>query len=243
MGMTLYKRELSSFFYNYSAYFILAFYMFFSLSVAFFAGMYFVVDNPSMRSYFEFQPLIQALVLPAAAVRLWSDEAKNGTQEVLLTLPVKSSTVVGSKFAAGFSLSLLMLLTVLPLIFLTGRIIAVDPLNIASAFLGSVLSAAVLMALGCAVSCLIPLPSVAYLASAVLGIILISFKAAPFVAPLATALPDAPFYLPEALDFWERYQGFVNGYFGLDAIFYFVSLMLTFLIFNWVVLYQKRRGR
>ena len=69
MLTALYKRELGSFFFNYSAYFIFAVYMVFSLVFAVFVGMYFVVDNPAMRSYFAFQPLVLSVTRPAVVGR------------------------------------------------------------------------------------------------------------------------------------------------------------------------------
>lgn len=243
MLMTLYKRELGSFFYNYSAYFVFAVYMVFSLVFAVFAGMYFVVDNPAMRSYFAFQPTVLALTLPAVTGRLWSEEAKTGTLEVLLTLPAADLTLVLSKFAAALTMGALMILTSVPLALLTAGTVAVDPLNLVSAYLGALLAAAALSALGCVVSCLIPLPAAAYPVGVFFGWLLVFFNPAPLFTPLAEAWPEMPFYLPSALDFSSRYQSFTDGHFGLDGVFYFVSLTAALLAFNWVVVYAARRGR
>ena len=150
MLTALYKRELGSFFFNYSAYFIFAVYMVFSLVFAVFVGMYFVVDNPAMRSYFAFQPLVLSVTLPAVTGRLWSEEAKTGTLEALLTLPADDLTLVFGKFAAAWTMGGLMILTSVPLALLTAGTVAVDPLNLASAYFGALLAAAALSALGCA---------------------------------------------------------------------------------------------
>ena len=243
MLTALYKRELGSFFFNYSAYFIFAVYMVFSLVFAVFVGMYFVVDNPAMRSYFAFQPLVLSVTLPAVTGRLWSEEAKTGTLEALLTLPADDLTLVFGKFAAAWTMGGLMILTSVPLALLTAGTVAVDPLNLASAYFGALLAAAALSALGCAVSCLIPLPAAAYLVSVFFGWLLIFFNPAPLFSPLAGVWPEMPFYLPSALDFSSRYQSFTDGYFGLDGVFYFVSLTAALLAFNWVAGYAARRGR
>ena len=142
MLTALYKRELGSFFFNYSAYFIFAVYMVFSLVFAVFVGMYFVVDNPAMRSYFAFQPLVLSVTLPAVTGRLWSEEAKTGTLEALLTLPADDLTLVFGKFAAAWTMGGLMILTSVPLALLTAGTVAVDPLNLASAYFGALLAAA-----------------------------------------------------------------------------------------------------
>ncbi len=243
MWLTLYKRELGSFFYTYSAYFIFAVYMLFSLVLAIFAGLYFVVDNPAMRSYFAFQPLMLSLMLPAVTGRLWAEEAKSGTLEVLLTLPVGNWTLVFGKFFAALTMGVLMIFTSVPLAVLTSKIITIDLANLASAYLGAMLAAAALSALGCVVSCLIPLPSAAYLVSVFLGWLLVFLNPSPLLAPLAEVWREMPFYLPLAFDFSGRYRGFMDGYFGFDGVFYFVSLTAALLTFNWVTVYLARRGR
>ena len=112
-----------------------------------FSVLYFVADNPAMRSYFAFQPQILAVVIPAVTMRVWSEEAKNGTLEVLLTFPVSDAALVTAKFAAAFTLAALMLSFSLPLAFSTAAIVPVDGVNIAAAYLGTFLAAAALTAL------------------------------------------------------------------------------------------------
>ncbi len=221
MLTALYKRELGSFFFNYSAYFIFAVYMVFSLVFAVFVGMYFVVDNPAMRSYFAFQPLVLSVTLPAVTGRLWSEKAKTGTLEALLTLPADDLTLVFGKFAAAWTMGGLMTLTSVPLALLTAGTVAVDPLNLASAYFGALLAAAALSALGCAVSCLIPLPAAAYLVSVFFGWLLIFFNPAPLFSPLAGVWPEMPFYLPSALDFFFPLSEFYGRIFRAGRRFLF----------------------
>ena len=160
-----------------------------------------------------------------------------------MTLPADDLTLVFGKFAAAWTMGGLMILTSVPLALLTAGTVAVDPLNLASAYFGALLAASALSALGCAVSCLIPLPAAAYLVSVFFGWLLIFFNPAPLFSPLAGVWPEMPFYLPSALDFSSRYQSFTDGYFGLDGVFYFVSLTAALLAFNWVAVYAARRGR
>lgn len=243
MWTVLYKKELSGFFYNRSAYFIMFVYLVLSLLAAFFFGLYFVADNPAMRSYFAFQPQILAVVIPAVTMRVWSEEAKNGTLEVLLTFPVSDAALVTAKFAAAFTLAALMLSFSLPLAFSTAAIVPVDGLNIAAAYLGTFLAAAALTALGCTVSAAVPLPAASYLISVLLGWALVGLNFSPLVSALSSHLPNPPFYLADALNFSSRYQSFLNGCFGIDGVLYFMSLTGMLLIFNGMAVTEKRRER
>lgn len=239
----LYKKELSGFLYGGSACFIFAAYLALSLLAALFLGYYFVVGNPDMRSYFAFQPQVMVMVLPAVTMRLWAEENKNGTTELLFTFPLSGFALVTAKFLAGWTMALLMLALSLPLAFSTALTIETDALNIVSAYLGAVLSAAVLSALGCAVSAMVSLPTAAYLLSVLVGWALVGFNFSPLLARLAEKIPDAPFYLPETLNFSSRYQSFLNGQFSPDAPFYFVSLAAALVFFNWIVIIEKRSGK
>lgn len=172
-----------------------------------------------------------------------TEEAKNGTLEVLLTFPLSDATLVTAKFAAALTLTALMLCFSLPLAFSTAAIVPVDGMNIASAYLGTFLAAAALTALGCAVSVAVPLPAASYLISVLLGWALVGLNFSPLVSALSSYLPNPPFYLADALNFSSRYQAFLNGCFSVDSILYFISLTGMLLIFNGMATAEKRRER
>lgn len=243
MWSALYKKELSGFFYNRSAYFILAIYLFLSLLAAVFLGYYFVVDNPSMRSYFAFQPHILLMIIPALTMKLWAEENKNGTIEILLTFPIGDWTLVSAKFAAAWSVSGLMLLMSVPLAVSTAMVIDTDNLNIVSDYGGALLAAGVLTALGCWISCLVNVPAAAYLTGVCLGWGIVGLNLSPLLTPLVSLLPHTPFLLPEALNFSTRYQSFLNGLLSADSVFYFISLIVLLLFFNYLTVAAKRSGR
>lgn len=235
MWLALYKKELKGFFYGYSAYFILAIYWALSLLLAFFFGLYFVVDNPSMRSYFAFQPQVLVIIIPAITMRLWAEENKNSTLELLFSFPVSSVSLVSAKFAAAMTIVLLMFLLALPLTFSTIQIIEADTLNIVSSYCGTFLAALSLTALGCVVSIIIPQPLSAYLLSLLLGWGLVNLNLSLKFLTWLEYIPNTPFYLVEALSFSSRYQSFLNGQFTPDAVIYFICLTVELLFLNWII--------
>ncbi len=240
--MVLYKKELGAFFCGYTAYFVFTVYLLLSMVCACFDGLYFVTDNPSMRSYFACQPAVLSTVMPVIAMRLWAEEAKTGTEEILLTLPVGNFALVSAKIAAGWTVGTLMLMLSLPLAMSTMLVVTTDPLNIASAYGGVWLTVMVLTVLSGGVSALTALPFAAYLISLVLGLLLMNINFSPLLRPLMEKLPDAPFGLSGALDFSVRYMAFMDGHFGPSDIFYFLSLGGVLLVLNWMVVSNKRNG-
>ena len=243
MWLALYKKELNGFFYNRSAYAILAAYLVLSLLAAVFLGMYFVVDNPSMRSYFAFQPHILLMVVPALTMKLWAEENKTGTLEILMTLPINDWTLITAKFAAAWSVAALMLLMSVPLAVSTAWVIDTDTLNIMSSYAGAFFAAGVLASLGCFVSCLTSVPAAAYLLSVLLGWAVIGLNLSPLLSWPLSFLPDAPFLLPEALNFSMRYQSFLSGLLTPDSFWYFISLICLLLFFNRLAVAAKRSGK
>lgn len=241
MLSALYKRELSGFLYGRSFYCILAVYWGLSIAAAIFLGLYFVTDNPSLRSYFAFQPQILLMIVPALAMKMWSEERKNGMIEVLMTLPIKDGVLILARFFAGWTVCLLMLLLSLPLIFVTASVIDVDKLNIISAFIGALLASGMLTALGCAVCGLNINSSAAYLLSVLLGWTVVGLNLSVPLSYVMRYLSNAPFFLPDALNFSYHYQGFLGGQLNLSNVFYFVSAVMLFLFFNWVAV-KNRRG-
>src|SRR5688572_31285361 len=87
---TIFKRELKAYFTSPIAYiFIIAFLV--VMAVYFFAiNGFFQQPNPDLRSYFLALPLAFVILIPAVTMRLWSEEKKTGTVEVLMTLPLRS---------------------------------------------------------------------------------------------------------------------------------------------------------
>src|SRR5262245_3920649 len=110
---TIYRRELLGYFTSPIAYiFICAFLV--VMGVYFFLLTdFFGQANPDLRNYFSVLPLTFALLIPAVTMRLWSEEKKAGTMEVLMTLPLKSWEVVLGKFLAGYTVILATILLTL----------------------------------------------------------------------------------------------------------------------------------
>ncbi len=234
---SVFKRDLTGFFYGSSAYFIFAVYALLSVIMAVFWGMYFVSPGRSMLSYFAFQPQILTLLVPAVTMRSWSEERKNGTFENLLTYPVSSWSLVWAKFCAAFAVGAGMLAFSLPLLFTTAYYLSPDYGNIFCCYLGTFGMIAVLTAAGCFFSSLVSLPSVSYLLGLSAGVLWINFNWGGLVSAV---WKNAPFYFERALDFSSNYQNFLNGQLNPAAIFYFAGLCALLLFFNWLVIAGRR---
>ncbi len=97
---TIIKKELSAYFNSPIAYIFLS--VFLLSSAWLFFQNFFLNNQVSMRNYFYFLPWLFLIFIPAITMRSFAEEKKNGTLEILLTLPIKDSDLVLGKFLAGF---------------------------------------------------------------------------------------------------------------------------------------------
>lgn len=115
MGPTIsiMRRELGAYFNTPIGYVFTSFFLL--LTCFFYVKDLFAQGVAEMRGYFENLPLFFLIFIPAISMRLWSEERKLGTMELLMTMPVKSWQAVLGKYLAGFAFIILMLLLTFPL--------------------------------------------------------------------------------------------------------------------------------
>ena len=109
--LTIYKKELRSFFNTPMAYIFLV--VFALVNGYFFTNTFFLYNQSDMRSLFGIVPLVYLFFIPAVSMGLISREKSLGTIEIITTLPVRERDIVIGKFLAGLSLILIALLTTL----------------------------------------------------------------------------------------------------------------------------------
>jgi len=98
--IAIYKREINSYFNSALAYGIMIIYLISSaVSAFYFSGLYNQNSN-DLAPYFYFQPFILLFIIPAITIKLFSEEFRQGTIELIRTLPIKSSELVIGKILA-----------------------------------------------------------------------------------------------------------------------------------------------
>jgi len=88
----VFKREFFGYFRSPEAYVFLVVFLLASVGLAFFLGNFFKANRASLESYFYFHPWLFILLIPAVGMRLWSEEKRTGTVELLFTLPIAPAT-------------------------------------------------------------------------------------------------------------------------------------------------------
>src|SRR5271154_5727998 len=135
------KREFLGYFRSPVAYVYLVVFLMASVGLAFFVGEFFKANLASMERYFMFYPWLFLFFIPAAGMRLWSEEKRSGTLELLFTLPVTTLEAVIGKFLAAWAFLTLAILLSFPMALTIGYLGNPDWGVIGTSYLGSILMA------------------------------------------------------------------------------------------------------
>ena len=222
----IFKREFASYFNSPIAFIYLT--VFLALSSWLFLKGFFLIGEASMRTYFGLVPWIFLFFVPAITMRLWAEERKVGTMELLMTLPVTDAEAVLGKFLASFAFLLLSL----ALSFVIPVVVAVlgdpDPGQIIGGYLGSVLIGAAFLAIGLFVSSLTENQIVAFIVS-VVGIFGLFILGEDFVL---FGVPDRLVPVFSFLGLAGHYDSVSRGVVDSRDILYYLSVIGFFLYLN-----------
>lgn len=144
--VTLTKKELKDYFTSTIAYVVIA--VFLIVTSILFIKDVFIDDQATMRKTFEFIPLILAIIIPALTMRSWAEEKKEGTIEIIRTLPIKKAELILGKFLATLLLVIFMLILLLPIPVMLNILGNPDNGVIAAGFLGLILLSATYILIG-----------------------------------------------------------------------------------------------
>lgn len=212
------------------------------LANSIFMNEFFLTGNVDMSGYFELMPLLLAFFLPAISMRLWAEERKTRTVELLLTLPVVPWQAVLGKYAAALGLFLVLALTSLPIVVMLAFLGRPDPGLIAAGYLGLLGFGALFLAFGELLSALSSDQIVAFVASTVVGYAFVLTGNERVVAVLDGLFPSLSVgtFLYESVSVMPHYEAFVRGVVQLSSVCYLASLSALFLWLTALVVERDR---
>ena len=235
----VFKRELKGYFSTPVAYVFLVIFLFFAGYLPFKEG-FFELRQADLSLFFKALPLLFIFMVPSVAMRLWAEERKTGSVELLLTLPITVPQAVLGKFFAAWAFSAIALLLTFPLWITVNYLGNPDNGVILASYLGSLLMAGAFLAIGACVSSLTRNQVIAFVVSAVvcLGFVLSGF---PLVLDFFSTW--APGFLVQAVSsfsFLSHFNAISEGVIEFQDIVFFVSLIVFWLFANAVVVDIKK---
>ena len=229
-GTSIFTRELFSYFNSPIAYIFIV--VFVTLINAMFMSQFFLVGNADMRYFFSLFPIILCVFIPAITMRLWAEEKRGNTFELLLTFPMETYKLVLGKFFAGLIFYLLTLagtLLVPVMLLLVGK---PDIGPIMGGYLGALFIGAFFLSVGIFVSGLCKDQIVSFII-AMITCFFFYLSGLDFMAGLVDGwLPGVGSFLKANFGMTRHFESFQKGVVDNRDILYFIVMTTVFLVLN-----------
>lgn len=236
----IFKRELASYFATPLAYVFILIFLVLSGVFTFYLGGFFESGQANLSPFFNFHPWLYLFLVPAIAMRLWAEERKSGTIELLMTLPITRFDAVTGKFLAAWVFAGLALLLTFPMIITVNYLGEPDNGAIITGYIGSWLLAGTYLAIGSCMSALAKNQVIAFILTVSVCFL---FIVSGFPMVLDGFSAWAPQWLIDAvasLSFLTRFDAISKGVIDLRDLLYFLTLIAAWLAATAVVIDLKK---
>ncbi|MCW5732286.1 MAG: ABC transporter permease subunit [Alphaproteobacteria bacterium] len=236
------RRELAGYFATPVAYVFIVIFLFLAGIFTFYLGNFFERGQADLKPFFLFHPWLYLFLIPAITMRLWAEERKSGTIELLMTLPVGLGAVVIGKFLAAWAFTAIALALTFPIWLTVTYLGQPDHGVILAGYIGSLLMAGGYLAIGSCLSAITSNQVIAFVVS-VLVCFVFTVAGAPMVLDFFAGW--APAFMVElvgSFSFLRHFNAIIDGVIDLRDVVFFTSLILLFLFANAIAVEVKKAG-
>ncbi len=237
--LAVFKRELRSYFTTPLAYVFLVIFLFFSGYLTFKEHFY-EMRQADMRAFFMNLPLLFVFMVPSTAMRLWAEERKVGSIELLFTLPITiTQAVLGKFFAAWLFLGIALALT-FPMVITVCYLGEPDIGLIITGYLGSFLMAGGFLAIGCFFSAVSKNQVISFVLSVVACAVLVFAGMPTTLNYVSTFLPAGLVSAIENMSFQAHFESIQRGVLKFEDLSYFILLIIGWIAACSIVLDERK---
>jgi len=233
------KRELKSYFATPVAYVFLVIFLFFSGYLTF-KGQFFEIGRADMSIFFRNLPLLFVFMVPSAAMRLWSEERRSGSIELLMSLPITVSQAVLGKFVAAWIFIGIALLLTFPMPVTVCYLGNPDIGLIITGYIGSFLMAGGFLAIGCFFSAISKSQVISFILAVVACAVLVSIGMPTTLNYLSSFLPTSLLDVIESMSFRTHFESIQMGMLEFKDLSYFVLLIIGWVIGCCIILDERK---
>ena len=241
---TVLRRELGGYFATPVAWVFIVIFLVLANSFTFYLGGFYDRGIADLRPFFNYHPWLYLFLVPAVAMRLWAEERKSGTVELLLTLPVTAGQAIVGKFLAAWLFLGLALVLTFP-IWITVNYLG-DPDNgvILATYIGSWLTAGAYLSIGSCMSALTKNQVVAFVLAVV-----VSFGFLVSGLPIVLEVFQQGLHLPQGLidgianlSLLSHFDSIAQGLVELRDLVFF-ALMIAFWLLATLIVLELRKAQ
>jgi len=230
------KREFLGYFRSPVAYVFQIVFLVATIGCAFFLGQFFRANTASLESYFGYLPWLFLFLIPAAGMRLWSEEKRTGTAELLFTLPVTTLDAVIGKFTASWAFIGIAIVLSFPLVLTVAYLGEPDWGVLFASYLGALLMAGAYLSLCSLISALTKNQIISFVISVLICFVLDLLGASVFTNFLTGYLPVWLVDVISNFSFLTHFDAFTKGIIDPKDLVYFLSMIGFTLFLNVVAL-------
>ena len=235
------RREFAAYFTTPLAYVFLVVFLALAGALTFYIGSYFEREQADLEPFFTFHPWLYLFLIPAISMRLWAEERKTGTVELLLTLPISTTEAVLGKFLAAWAFTGVALALTFPMWITVNLLGRPDNGVIVAGYLGSFVMAGAFLAIGACMSALTKNQVIAFVVACAACFLFI-LSGTPMVLNFAESwLPRVLVDAIASFSFLTHFNAIKKGVIDLRDATFLASLIGLFLFAN-VVLVDSRKA-
>ena len=236
----IFKREFSGYFSTPIAYVFIVIFLFLTGAFTFYIGGFYERNQADLEPFFRFHPWLYLFLIPAIAMRLWSEERKSGTIELIMTLPVPIYQIVVGKFLAAWCFTTVAVILTFPVWITVNYLGSPDNTVILASYIGSLLMAGGFLAIGSCVSALSKSQVIAFVISLVISFLFL-LSGFPLVLDFFSGwAPQAVVDAISSFSFLTHFESIKKGVIDLRDIIYFTALISFWLYANVVIIDAKK---
>ena len=236
----IFKRELAAYFATPLATIFLVIFVALTGAFAFYVGHFFDRGQADLGSFFGFHPWLYLILVPAIAMRLWAEERKIGTIELLMTLPVSPWEAILGKFFAAWAFIGLALVLTFPMWLTVNYLGNPDNGVVLASYLGSFMMAGAFLAIGSAISALTKNQVIAFIVAAAICFLLVMSGFELVLNSFRSWAPEFIVTAVSSLSFLSHFEDVTKGLVGLPTIIFYLSLIAFALFANRIIIDLKK---
>jgi ABC-2 type transport system permease protein len=236
----IFKRELASYFATPLALVFIVIFLIVASALAFLLGGLYERGQADLAPFFVYHPWLYLFLIPAISMRLWAEERRSGSIELLMTLPVTLWEAVVAKYLAAWVFAGIALALTFPIWITTNYLGNPDNGATLAAYIGSFLMAGGFLAIGSCISAATRNQVIAFIFTVVIcfGFLLSGF---PLVLGLFQGWAPQPLIDAIAsLSFLTHFEAISKGVIDVRDLIYFGALIAAWLAANAIVLDMKK---
>ena len=236
------RRELLSYFNTPLAYVFIVIFLMMNGVFTFFLGQWFERGQADLGPFFGFHPWLYLFLVSAISMRLWAEERRTGTLELLLTMPVSLAQAVAGKFLAAWLVIAVALILTFPMWLTVNYLGEPDNGVILAGYIGSWVLAGAFLAIGSCVSAATSNQVLAFIGTVVIGFLFVIVGFTPVTDFLKDALSAQLIDALAGLSFLSRFEAIAKGVLDLRDLLFFLFTIIGWLLAAAIVIDLKKAG-